>query len=395
MSISSTNRKAGPYTGNGVTTALPFSFKVFSASDVLVVRTDLSGAETDLVLTTHYTVSLNADQDSNPGGTVNLVTPAATDYLTTITSAVPDLQPLTLTNAGGFYPKVINDALDRVTIMVQQLAEQVSRAVKVSISSSTSPDSLISAIYNAVSSAASAASSAEAAAVIAQEAAATVDLSAYAKKDGSNSPSGTWPISISGSAASATTATTATTAGSATTAGTASAIVDGAVSTSAKIADGIVTPAKLSQQPGETTVAMSGQSLAQLASIPSWATKVEIICYGATPSASGRIQVQVGASAFITTGYSGFCMERPSGDSSLTSGFPATWAASTVGYTGVIALSKLGTTNKWVAESVGVSNSLIQAGAGSVDSVDPLTMVRINLSTGGTFSGGTAVIRYR
>ena len=160
MSISSTNRKAGPYTGNGVTTALPFSFKVFSAADVLVVRTDLAGAESDLALTTQYTVSLNADQDSNPGGTINLVTPAATDYLTTITSQVADLQPLTLTNAGGFYPKVINDALDRLTIMVQQIAEQVSRAVKVGISAATSPDQLLAAIYAAVSSAVSSASSA-------------------------------------------------------------------------------------------------------------------------------------------------------------------------------------------------------------------------------------------
>ena len=134
MSVSSTNRKAGPYIGNGTTTALPFSFKVFSQDDVLVVRTDLLGFESSLAIATHYTVSLNADQDSNPGGTINLTEPAATGFLTTITSKVANLQPVVLTNAGGFYPKVINDALDRLTIMVQQLAESVSRSLKTAIS---------------------------------------------------------------------------------------------------------------------------------------------------------------------------------------------------------------------------------------------------------------------
>jgi len=39
MTISSEVRKAGPYDGNDVTTSFPFSFKVFSADDVVVVLT--------------------------------------------------------------------------------------------------------------------------------------------------------------------------------------------------------------------------------------------------------------------------------------------------------------------------------------------------------------------
>lgn len=174
MSISSTTRKAGPYTGNGSTTVLPFSFKVFTSADVRVVRTDLAGVESDLTLTTDYTVTLNADQDSNPGGTVTLVTAAASGFLTTITSEVDDLQPLVLTNAGGFYPSVINTALDRLTIMVQQVAEKVGRAVKVNISSTTTPDDLVASLQSAAADATVAAVEAEASAALAAASAASI-----------------------------------------------------------------------------------------------------------------------------------------------------------------------------------------------------------------------------
>ncbi|MDD5176257.1 MAG: hypothetical protein PHQ05_07550 [Sterolibacterium sp.] len=134
MTISSTTRKAGPFTGNDVTTAFPFAFKVFSASDVVVVRTDLSGAETTLTISSNYTVTINANQDTNPGGTVTLLAALTSGFLLTLTSGVQALQPTDLTNQGGFYPKVINAALDRLTILVQQLAEAVSRSVKTAIS---------------------------------------------------------------------------------------------------------------------------------------------------------------------------------------------------------------------------------------------------------------------
>ncbi len=176
MTISSEVRKAGPYDGNDVTTSFPFSFKVFSADDVVVVLTDPAGIETTLTGSgTDYSVTLNADQDTAPGGTVEKVSALATGYLLTITSSVPNLQPLDLTNQGGFYPKVINAALDRVTILVQQVSEQVGRAVKTPISSGMSPDELLASIAdsdaNAKQAANAAAISADAAALSAADAA--------------------------------------------------------------------------------------------------------------------------------------------------------------------------------------------------------------------------------
>lgn len=138
MSISSELRKAGPYAGNDVTTSFPFSFKVFSAGDVVVVRTNTSGVETALTIGTDYSVTLNADQDTSPGGSIVLPAALASGFLLTLTSSVPNLQPVMLTNQGGFYPRVINDALDRLTILMQQLSEKLSRALSVPISSAVS-----------------------------------------------------------------------------------------------------------------------------------------------------------------------------------------------------------------------------------------------------------------
>lgn len=146
MTISSQTRKAGPYTGNGSTTTFPFAFKVFVNSDVLVVRTNLSGVETILTLGTDYTVSLNADQNSNAGGNVVLPTALTSGFLLTIASKVPLLQQTDLTNQGGFYPAVLNASLDRLTILTQQLNEEVGRSAKLPISSAADADTLTAAI---------------------------------------------------------------------------------------------------------------------------------------------------------------------------------------------------------------------------------------------------------
>lgn len=136
MTISSENRVAGPYIGNDAATAFPFAFKVFGASDLQVVLTDSDGAESTLTLTTDYTVTLNSNQDSNPGGTVTLPAVLATGYKLTVTSSIIPLQATDLTNQGGFYPKVITNALDKLTILIQQLLNGLGRSIKLPISDS-------------------------------------------------------------------------------------------------------------------------------------------------------------------------------------------------------------------------------------------------------------------
>ena len=135
MTISSTVRIAGPFTGNGVTTTFPFTYKVFSTADVQVIRLTIStGLETTLTIVTDYNITLNGDQDSNPGGNIVLVTPLLALYTLTATSDIANLQPTDLTNQGGFYPEVITDALDRATIQIQQISDIGDRTLKIPIS---------------------------------------------------------------------------------------------------------------------------------------------------------------------------------------------------------------------------------------------------------------------
>ena len=144
MTVSSTNRKAGPYAGDGISTTFAFAFKTFAAEDLLVVRLDVAtGAETVLTLTSDYSVVLNSNQNSNPGGEITLValqddglggmallpTPLLDGEDLIITTDMPNLQTTNITNQGGFYPAVVTDALDRLTVLVQQVAEQQARTL--------------------------------------------------------------------------------------------------------------------------------------------------------------------------------------------------------------------------------------------------------------------------
>lgn len=134
MTINSEVRIAGPFQGNDVTVDFPFAFKVFGADEVLVVREE-AGVELVLELSVDYTVALNADQEAAPGGVVTLLAgPLPSGETLTLTSALAPLQPVDLTNQGGFYPRVINGSLDRLTILTQQLSERLSRTLVAPIS---------------------------------------------------------------------------------------------------------------------------------------------------------------------------------------------------------------------------------------------------------------------
>jgi len=153
MTVSATPRRAGSYTGNGTNTQFPFVFKVFAKTDVQVVLTDDAGQETVLTQDSHYSVVLNPDQENAPGGIVTYPVagaPLAQDQLLNILSVVPYEQPTDIQNQGGFYPQVIEDAFDRNTIQIQQLAEGLSRAILLPVSDTRTAEEFIKEILNAV-----------------------------------------------------------------------------------------------------------------------------------------------------------------------------------------------------------------------------------------------------
>ena len=146
MTVSADAAKAGPYTGNGSASSFAFDFKVFADTDIRVVETLISTAvETDLVLNTHYTVARNVDQDNNPGGSITYKVGGVTTALPatkklTIVGDFSYEQPTDIPNGGAFFAQIIENALDRATMLVKQLKERLDRAAVVPVSSSYTPD---------------------------------------------------------------------------------------------------------------------------------------------------------------------------------------------------------------------------------------------------------------
>lgn len=144
MTIPSTDRKAGPLLGTGAQTAWPFTFKVFAEADILVTIADSDGVETELVLDTDYSVTLNGNQDTSPGGEVTY--PIAGDALPvgSVLVMVGNLdydQPLDIPGGGSFSPVAFENELDRLTMQIQQLKELIGRAIKSGVT--TDVDSLL------------------------------------------------------------------------------------------------------------------------------------------------------------------------------------------------------------------------------------------------------------
>lgn len=147
MTISSSTSKSGPYVGNGSTTNFPFTYKVFSGSDINVVLT-VSGADTELTLDSDYSVVLNANQNSNPGGYVVYPisgSPLASTGQITVYRDAEYTQETDLLDGGNWSPETVEDALDKVTMLSQQLLEATWRSIKVPVSSASDVSSTLPA----------------------------------------------------------------------------------------------------------------------------------------------------------------------------------------------------------------------------------------------------------
>lgn len=131
MTIQSTTRKTARLPGNGATTSFPFTFKVQDTDDIVVysVEDDVEA----VVATADYTVTLNSDQNTNPGGSVVMDTAPASGVSLLITTGADATQEQNIQNQGSFNPTIVMEALDKLTILVQQLQEKASRSLTMPI----------------------------------------------------------------------------------------------------------------------------------------------------------------------------------------------------------------------------------------------------------------------
>ena len=169
MTLDSTTSKV-QYTQSGTTTAWPVPYKFLDNEDLIVITT-VDDVDTTLVLDTDYTVAGAGDDD---GGTVTISPAVATGTRVTIYREIDLDQPTELTTAGGWFPKVHEAVFDRLTMIDQQLQEQLDRAVKLAPSTTLDPDTVAEELFEARDDAQTAASEAEASAVRAEISSSTV-----------------------------------------------------------------------------------------------------------------------------------------------------------------------------------------------------------------------------
>jgi hypothetical protein len=130
MTVSSTTVK-NSYSGNSSTTAFAYSFKIFADTDLQVIIRSSTGTETTKTLTTHYTVSGAGDAS---GGNVTFTsgnTPA-TGETVVIRRAVPQTQAIDYIANDPFPAETHEEGLDRATMTIQQMQEELDRSFKVS-----------------------------------------------------------------------------------------------------------------------------------------------------------------------------------------------------------------------------------------------------------------------
>lgn len=152
MTIATTTFKVSA-NGNGSATSFSFSpMVIYENSDLMVVKTDINGVETDLVEgvgATNYAVVVGTLPTTGSitypasGGT-----PLQLGESVTIKRVVPEVQLTNLQNQGPYLPETLETQLDKFVCMVQQIQEEVDRSVKSPIGSTVDPEDLIETIID-------------------------------------------------------------------------------------------------------------------------------------------------------------------------------------------------------------------------------------------------------
>lgn len=135
----SANDSRDSYACNGVTKVFPYTFRILDESHLQVILRDADGNETVLVLNTDYTVS---GVDAAGGGNVTTTTAYAAGYTIVVLRDVPIDQETDYVENDPFSAESHEEALDKLTMIVQQQQEQIERCLKVPESSDLSGSDL-------------------------------------------------------------------------------------------------------------------------------------------------------------------------------------------------------------------------------------------------------------
>ena len=130
MTISSTTVR-NSYSGDGSTTTFSYTFKIFQDSDIQVIIRSANGTETTKTITTHYTVT---GAGVSAGGTVIFTSgniPTSTQTVV-LRRNIPQTQAIDYIANDPFPAESHEEGLDRATMAIQQIQEEVTRSLKLS-----------------------------------------------------------------------------------------------------------------------------------------------------------------------------------------------------------------------------------------------------------------------
>jgi len=143
MTVTSSSSRL-QFTGDGTEASLAVTFEFFDAADLAVTRRLLStGAESTMVLNTDYTVTGGGGST----GTVEVVdgtTDFPLDDVTwTITRSEPKTQTYDPAQSSAISTTALSNQLDRMTMRMQQLQEQIDRCLKYPITDATAREDIL------------------------------------------------------------------------------------------------------------------------------------------------------------------------------------------------------------------------------------------------------------
>ena len=130
MTVNTSDITSGPYTGTGTTDTYNYDFRITDKSQIRVFETTDAGVKSELTVDTDFTVSGIGD---DAGGQITRVAGnLPTDYTWYIRSDYQSTQESAFRSQGGFFPDVHEDALDKLTFLVQQIEDRLLRSFRLS-----------------------------------------------------------------------------------------------------------------------------------------------------------------------------------------------------------------------------------------------------------------------
>jgi len=144
MTISTTESRIS-YNGNGVTTEFSFPYRFLVNGDLVVLSVSSAGVETVKAIVTDYTVTGAGD---DAGGTVTMVVAPAVGTRLIVYRDTDIVQETDYISGDPFPAETHERALDRLTMIAQEIGSDADRAIKVPVGDSSAFSTTLPAAAN-------------------------------------------------------------------------------------------------------------------------------------------------------------------------------------------------------------------------------------------------------